>query len=564
MTDCFIYCRKSSEDQARQVQSITDQKKLMMELAKSRGLNIKEIFIDEKSAAKPYQRPAFQQMMALVAEHKALVIVTWKIDRLSRNPVENGQVSWMLQESIITEIITHDRTYLPSDNVLPLLVEGAMANQYVRDLSVNVKRGQQSKVERGLYPASAPYGYVNVGKLKGQKSIVKDPSVSPNLQALWDLLKTGNYQLSELKRIMETKYPLYQKKNPSKLISNSMFYRIFKKKVYAGVFQWAGQEHLGTHEPYLSLAEFEYIQDHLSGKDITREKTHQFDYKGLFHCGECEAKLTAERKTKHIKATQTSKQFEYYRCYHKKDRSCTQKPISQGLVEDQLHTEVAKLHLPAELIEFGLNELKEKKLTIRESEAHHIERLKEALAIKTKDLEAVRSNLIRETDLEIKQITKDEYKALQVEVQTLQDQIQDLTVKQQNQQTDLWDQLSIIKDAQKILQGDSRELKRKIIRGLGSNWQVKDKKLDFTPHFFCQALIKAKSFLPPEIASFEPNSDQSGISKKPSQAEIDSYWRRGWDSNPRYRCRYTSLAGKRFRPLSHLSDVDDGCIDFVF
>ena len=30
-------------------------------------------------------------------------------------------------------------------------------------------------------------------------------------------------------------------------------------------------------------------------------------------------------------------------------------------------------------------------------------------------------------------------------------------------------------------------------------------------------------------------------------------WRRGRDSNPRYRSRYTPLAGERLRPLGHLS-----------
>ena len=30
-------------------------------------------------------------------------------------------------------------------------------------------------------------------------------------------------------------------------------------------------------------------------------------------------------------------------------------------------------------------------------------------------------------------------------------------------------------------------------------------------------------------------------------------WRRGWDSNPRYRSRYTPLAGERLQPLGHLS-----------
>jgi DNA invertase Pin-like site-specific DNA recombinase len=93
MKKCFVYCRKSSEDQCRQVQSIRDQKNVMRDLAHQRNLIVKKVFIDEKSAGKPYQRPAFQEMMEQITKEEATIIITWKIDRLSRNPVENGQVS---------------------------------------------------------------------------------------------------------------------------------------------------------------------------------------------------------------------------------------------------------------------------------------------------------------------------------------------------------------------------------------------------------------------------------------------------------------------------------------
>jgi len=42
--NCYLYCRKSTEDKTRQIQSINDQKKIMTEIAKSRGLKIREIF----------------------------------------------------------------------------------------------------------------------------------------------------------------------------------------------------------------------------------------------------------------------------------------------------------------------------------------------------------------------------------------------------------------------------------------------------------------------------------------------------------------------------------------
>jgi len=66
---------------------------------------------------------------------------------------------------VIQEIRTFERTYLPSDNVLLIAVELGMANQYVRDLSVNIRRGIREKVRRGVYSWKAPVGYFNEPRL---------------------------------------------------------------------------------------------------------------------------------------------------------------------------------------------------------------------------------------------------------------------------------------------------------------------------------------------------------------------------------------------------------------
>lgn len=56
----------------------------------------------------------------------------------------------MLQRGAIQKIRTFEKTYLPSDNVLTIAVELGMANQYVRDLSVNIRRGIREKIRRGV------------------------------------------------------------------------------------------------------------------------------------------------------------------------------------------------------------------------------------------------------------------------------------------------------------------------------------------------------------------------------------------------------------------------------
>ncbi len=160
MEDLYLYCRKSSEDKDRQVQSIEDQRKIMEKLAKDRGIKIVRVFEESQSAKKP-GRPEFAKMLAGLRRGEAIGIVTWKLDRLSRCPIDGGDICWMLQQRVIKRIVTSDREYNSNDNILMMSVEFGMANQYIIDLSKNVKRGMNSKCEKGWKPGLAPIGYIN-------------------------------------------------------------------------------------------------------------------------------------------------------------------------------------------------------------------------------------------------------------------------------------------------------------------------------------------------------------------------------------------------------------------
>ena len=86
-------------------------------------------------------------MLERIYQGEANGILCWKLDRLARNPVDGGNISWAIQQGTIQQIVTFGRTYYPTDNVLMMQVELGMANQFIRDLSVNVKRGWQRRSE---------------------------------------------------------------------------------------------------------------------------------------------------------------------------------------------------------------------------------------------------------------------------------------------------------------------------------------------------------------------------------------------------------------------------------
>ena len=92
----FIYARKSSEAEDRQVASIDSQISVLSDLAKREGLEIVETFCESQSAKAP-GRPIFSKMLEMIYKGRAQGIICWKLDRLARNPVDGGQINWMLQ-----------------------------------------------------------------------------------------------------------------------------------------------------------------------------------------------------------------------------------------------------------------------------------------------------------------------------------------------------------------------------------------------------------------------------------------------------------------------------------
>src|SRR5579864_3279229 len=130
----ILYCRKSTETEDRQALSLESQENEMLKIATSEGLEIVATLKESQSAKEP-GRPIFNKMLRMIVDDEADAILCWKIDRLTRNPVDGGQIQWLLQKGSVKVIRTFERTYQPSDNVLLINIEQAMANQYIRDLS---------------------------------------------------------------------------------------------------------------------------------------------------------------------------------------------------------------------------------------------------------------------------------------------------------------------------------------------------------------------------------------------------------------------------------------------
>ena len=341
----FLYARKSSESEDRQVQSVEDQVNRLKELANSLGISIKEILTEAKSAKKP-GREVFAELLKRIERGEAKGILCWQINRLSRNPIDSGKISWMLQQGIIHSIQTIDRQYLPDDNVLLFNVESGMANQFIIDLRKNTKRGMIGKADRGWLPSRAPIGYLND---RLEHTIYPDPDRFHLVRKMWDLMLTGNYSPPKIALIANKEWgftTVKSKRSGGGELALSVLYKTFKSVFYTGNFEWGGKIWKGNHKPMITLEEYDRVQEILGRTAKPQGSIHEFSYTGQISCAACGSMYTANERTKHIKSTDETHTYIYYNCTRRKKGAPKCSRMAQPVmklheIEEQIDAELS-------------------------------------------------------------------------------------------------------------------------------------------------------------------------------------------------------------------------------
>ena len=458
----ILYCRKSTESEDRQILSLDSQKDELVKLATNQGFQIVKILQESKSAKAP-GRPIFNEMLKEISTGKADAILCWKIDRLARNPVDGGQIQWLLQNSKIKCIQTFEKCYYPNDNVLLMSIEQAMASQYIRDLSTNVKRGNRAKLEKGVWPNCAPFGYDND---RLNKTIIVDKDNAKYVVRAFELYSTGSYGFKDISKILYDEG--LRTKHGKKFFSGNI-HRFIDNPFYCGLMRRENKLYNGTHTPLISKELFDQTQDVLHNRNRPRPKNHFFPLRGFLKCENCEGSLTAALKKGH----------HYYYCTNSKG-VCTEHKTYMR--ENKLYPIVAslleRLNLDEETIEMMYQAAKE--------ETNH------ATEYSTTTLSSLQSNLNALTAKESKlldtllaeHISQEVYHDKAIEIQnekvTLKKQIADLEQKSKNIISTLEPTKEIFLRASRarkeFIAGDDLK-KRDIVETILWNLSMKDQKM---------------------------------------------------------------------------------------
>ncbi len=511
----FIYSRKSSEDSQRQIASIDDQINALNTIVDREGLVLAvEPFKEERSAKDP-GRPIFNEVLNRIEKGEANAVLCWDIDRLSRNPIDNGRLQWMLQKEVIKVIKTPSRSYYPEDAGLLMSIEGGRATDYVMRLSKNVKRGLNSKALRGWRPSAGAIGYINEGTEKGNKTIGIDPIRFLLVRKMWDLYLTGTYSVSGINKIANEEWhltTLQRRKIGGRPLSMSHMYRIFSDPFYYGYFPWidpeTGEERLinGSHTPMITEAEYWRAQTLLGKKGKQQPKTRQFAFTGLMRCEECNSAITAEEKhqlicdCKHKFAYENKSEcpkcgieieklehpkylhYTYYRCTKKQNRNCTQKTIRVEDLEEQFKKELLKITIDKDYLDIALDYLQMKQVDAGKEESS----MRDALTFAFESCQKRLTNLHREytspMNSNYELYTPEEFKSQKTEIVSEREQIE-------SQLNKVKEKLDLSLEATErtfnfaafaLAHFNTNDLRKKrtIFSTIGSNLTLKDRKLN--------------------------------------------------------------------------------------
>ncbi len=482
----FLYARKSTDVEDKQVRSIEDQIAELRAFAEKENLEIVDVLIEKQSAKIP-GRPIFNEMIKRIEKGEAQGILAWHPDRLARNSVDGGKIIYLIDCGRIAALKFPQFWFEPTpQGKFMLNIAFGQSKYYVDSLSENTKRGLRQKVRRGEYPSLAPVGYINDSRTK---TVVVDKKRAPIIRQAFELYAEGNHRLENISDFL-AQNKIVSKSGKKIHITRTTF--ILSNPFYCGLFRYAGEIHEGKYEPIIAKKLFDKVQEVLKqrGRPRHKSKIEPQVFCGLLRCGACGMMITGEYRVKKQK-NGNEHYYTYYHCTKKrKDFKCPEPCIRQEKLDEQISSLLQKVSLRPDWAEKLQTRLEKDKKESAQSVSAFVQEAREKIKIITTKLQRLLDGYLeQDIDREIYRIEKAKFLS---EKKSLEEQNTKLEQKQNDWLEPMGKWIKVASNLEKIARDKNLFDKKVVAKEIfGSNLRLAAREARANPQNQWAALCAA-------------------------------------------------------------------------
>ncbi len=198
-----VYCRLSQDDGLDgDSNSITNQKKILLEVVKHEKLPNPILFVDDGFSGTNFDRPAISEALRLVENRQVSNFIVKDLSRLGRSYIKVGQLTEITFPSFDVRFIALndgvDSNKPNETNSIFLPIKSLMDEMYAADTSKKIRAVVQSKARAGeRVTVNPPYGYLKTPN--NPKNWIVDPVASEVVKRIFQEAKSGK-SLSEISK----------------------------------------------------------------------------------------------------------------------------------------------------------------------------------------------------------------------------------------------------------------------------------------------------------------------------------------------------------------------------
>ena len=321
--NCAVYTRVSTDNQAEiEFNSCEAQEEKIKSFIHSQeDMELYKVYSDPGYTGASIYRPALKNLLEDIKQNEINLVVSYKIDRLSRSPKDFYQLIELFEKHKVDFISVTERfdTSTPSGRLLRNIM--LTFAQFERELaSERTKDKMIQRAHKGMWNGgTTPFGYQSVDK----KLVI----VERKAEIIRNIYE---YYLNS--RSLSKVY--FDSRGKGLPFTKSTISHILRNPIYTGQIRYDGKFSQGLHEPIISDAIFNSAQNlHKKRQRNIRVYKH-YPLAGLVNCKECNSFMTPHHTNKKQKGQR--KRYYYYRCtktFREEWSSCGTKQVSADRLE---------------------------------------------------------------------------------------------------------------------------------------------------------------------------------------------------------------------------------------